>query len=122
MRRRALLAALLLLPALARAGEAEGEQLFLRKCQACHGADGGGDMPLGRATAAPDLRTSPLTEAEMEKVVFAGRGKMMAFGRRFSAEQIDDVVEYVLKRIRPGGPVPRRAVEPKVPPPEQAAQ
>ena len=109
-----LLAALLLLPLATRAGEAEGseapgtgEQLYLRKCLNCHGADGGGDKPLGRALSVPDLRTSSLTEVEIEKVILDGRGRMASYRRRLTPDQVDDIAEYVVKKIRPNGPVPK---------------
>jgi mono/diheme cytochrome c family protein len=109
-----LLAALLLLPAAARAAEASkadagetGEQIYEKKCLACHGADGGGDKPLGRALSVPDLRTSSLTEAEIEKVILEGRGRMGSYRHRLTPDQVDEVTEYVTRKIRPHGPVPR---------------
>jgi cytochrome c6 len=104
-----LLSALLVFPAVTGAGEppVDGQQLYERKCLACHGADGAGDKPLGRAMAVPDLRTSEMTEAEIEKVILDGRGRMTAYRRRLTGDQVEQIAEYVVLKLRPRGPVPK---------------
>ena len=98
-----LLAAALLLLAAGRAHD--GRQMYGKKCLACHGLDGAGDKPLGRKLAVPDLRASTLGQAELERVIAEGRGRMLPYKDKISAEQISEIATYVRERLRREVPV-----------------
>jgi mono/diheme cytochrome c family protein len=95
MTRTALLLALAVLgaPALARADD--GRQLYGKKCLACHGADGAGDKPMGKKLGVPDLRNTPLSQADLEKVIADGRGRMLPYRDRITPEQIAAIAAHV---------------------------
>lgn len=105
-----LLAASLLLPAAARADD--GRQMYGKKCLACHAADGSGDKPLGRKLRAPDLRAGAQTQAELEKVIAEGRGKMLPYKDRLTPEQIAEIATYVRTGLRQAAPAAAPAPPP----------
>jgi len=106
----ALLAALLgAAPAAARADD--GGQMYGKKCLACHGLDGAGNKPLGKKVGAPDLRRSTLTQAEMERVISEGKGRMLPYRDKLTPEQIAAIAAHVksaltLPAARPAAPAP----------------
>ena len=68
------------------------------KCTACHGEDGSGQTPAGKAMKAADLRNEAIqkkSDAELTASIANGRGKMPAFKSSLSAQQIHDAVAYV---------------------------
>jgi mono/diheme cytochrome c family protein len=71
------------------AGVAGGRQLFLKNCAHCHGADAHGDD-------GPDLHNLDLTDAQIAAWIRNGKkGQMTAFARKFSAENISEVIAYL---------------------------
>ncbi len=99
------LAAAAVLAAGAPARADDGGQMYGKKCLACHGLDGAGDKPLGRKSGAPDLRRSGLSQDEIEAVIAQGRGKMMGYKDRLTAEQISAIAGYVKgSLVRPPAP------------------
>lgn len=67
-------------------------------CKMCHGADGGGSTPAGKAMGARDLRVPEVqkqTDAEIAKIVSDGRKKMPAFKNQLSEKEIAAVVSFV---------------------------
>ena len=92
-----LAAALLFLPALAaRAGD--GAAVYKAKCASCHGADGGGNTPVGKSLKLRDLSLSEvqkLSDAELTKIIADGKGKMPGFAKKLSADQIKALVETI---------------------------
>jgi len=100
-------------PAAARADD--GGQMYGKKCLACHGLDGAGNKPLGKKVGAPDLRRSTLTQAEMERVIAEGKGRMLPYREKLTPEQIAAIAAHVksaltLPAARPPAPAP--AVKP----------
>lgn len=66
-----------------------GQQLFLKNCAHCHGADARGDD-------GPDLHNLDRTEEQLATRIRNGKkGQMTAFAGKFSPEQIRDVVAYL---------------------------
>lgn len=102
MLRTALLAAALLLPAAA--GADDGRQMYGKKCLACHALDGSGDKPLGKKVGAPDLRTSTLNQAEVERVIAEGRGRMLPYKEKLTPEQISEIAAHVRGALRSPAP------------------
>lgn len=83
----------------AAAGDDAGAALYRQKmCHTCHGADGSGNTPTGRALKARDLRSEHVqkrTDAELAAVITNGKGKMPAFKSSLDAEQINELVSYI---------------------------
>jgi mono/diheme cytochrome c family protein len=73
-------------------------------CKMCHGDDGSGSTPAGKAMGARDLRLPEVqkqTDEELAKTVEAGRKKMPAFKNKLSEKEITAVVGFVRGLVRP---------------------
>jgi len=85
--------------------QAEGKLLYDTRCAHCHE-----DNDLGLKKVPPNLHGvfthatlpngAPATDAEVEKVVLAGKGLMPAFAGRFTKEQIDALIAYMRTGMR----------------------
>jgi mono/diheme cytochrome c family protein len=72
--------------------------LFKSKCALCHGEDGSGNTPTGKALKAKDLRSDEVqkkSDAELTEVITKGRNKMPPFGQKLKPEQIQQLVGYI---------------------------
>jgi cytochrome c6 len=83
------------LPALA---QNTGAATYASKCQMCHGADGAGATPAGKAMKAspfnsPDLKKA--STADLIAAVTKGKNKMPAYAGKLTDAQIKEVVAYV---------------------------
>jgi mono/diheme cytochrome c family protein len=77
---------------------ADGAALYKANCNTCHGPTGAGDTPAGKMMKAKPLGSAEvqkLTDAEITASVTNGKGKMPAFGKKLSADDIKAVVVYV---------------------------
>ena len=93
-----LTASALALPAAALAAAPDGAQLYKDKCIGCHGADGSGQTPMGKAQKAGDLRSPAVqsqTDAQLAATVTKGKNKMQPFGTKLSPPEIAAVVAYL---------------------------
>jgi mono/diheme cytochrome c family protein len=83
----------------AQAGKAEeGQKLFEVNCAKCHGPDGSGNTPIGKAVGAKDLRApeaQKLTDAQIFTQIDQGKGNMPPFGDALGKAKINDLVAYV---------------------------
>lgn len=88
-----------------------GQPVYAANCTSCHGAQGRGDGPAGRALRPPatDFTQAENMTAERAYLVVRDGGMaaglaptMMAFNRALDDQQIRDVVAYVMQ-IREGG-------------------
>lgn len=105
MRRIAIGAMLLLCAGLVSAGEdakpaVDGGALFKTKCVSCHGKDAKGNPNLAKMfkladPAVMNLTATKKTDADLAKVVLAGRNKMPAFKGKLTDEEISAVIGYV---------------------------
>ena len=89
--------AILALPSAARA-QSDADKVFKANCALCHGADGSGNSPAGKALKAKDLRSAEVqkqTDAALGEVIAKGRGKMPAFSSKLSPEMINSLVAYI---------------------------
>ncbi len=68
-----------------------GQLLYQKNCQRCHGANG-----KKGANGAHDLTKSNLNAFGRTYLVTNGMGKMPAFGKTLSPEQVQQVVAYSL--------------------------
>jgi cytochrome c6 len=79
--------------------QAPGADTFKAKCEMCHGADGLGNTPMGKALVvkpykAPDVLK--LKDPELTVIIKNGKnGKMPAFNGQLTDAQIKDVLKYV---------------------------
>src|ERR1039458_3581827 len=75
-----------------------GAVTYKDHCSACHGSNGAGDTMLGK-----NLKLRSLASAEVQKqsddeltaITSRGKGKMPAYDRTLSKDQIGDVVKYI---------------------------
>jgi mono/diheme cytochrome c family protein len=86
--------------ALSSATQAQSDpaKIFKTNCTLCHGADGSGDNPTGKAFHAKDLRSAEVqkqTDAELAEVIIKGRGKMPAFGAKIKPDDVTKLVAYL---------------------------
>jgi len=94
--------------AAAQAGKAEdGQKLYEVNCVKCHGPDGSGNTPIGKAVGAKDLRApeaQKLTDAQIFTQIDQGKGNMPPFGDALGKAKINDLIAYVHVLIKkPGG-------------------
>jgi mono/diheme cytochrome c family protein len=78
--------------------QSDSAALFKSKCALCHGDDGSGATPTGRALKAKDLRSDEVqknSDAELTEVITKGRNKMPAFGQKLKPDQIQQLVAYI---------------------------
>jgi mono/diheme cytochrome c family protein len=88
---------LLALPHLV-AAQSDGQKLYDTTCAKCHGADGTGNTPVGKAVGAKDLNSAEakkLTDAEIHTQIEQGKGNMPPFGGTLNKAQIDSLIPVV---------------------------
>jgi cytochrome c6 len=93
-------AALLCCLALTSATQAQSDpgKIYKANCILCHGADGSGDNPTGKAFHAKDLRSAEVqkhTDAELAELIAKGKGKMPAFGAKIKPDDVKKLVAYL---------------------------
>ena len=90
-----LLAGIVFLSLPAKADTAEAT--YKAKCAMCHGADGKGETPTGKAMKVNDFASETvqkMSDADLADVIAKGKGKMPAF-KTLTADQVKDLVAYV---------------------------
>ena len=96
-----MLASLIALPGTPRivdASEADGAALYKSKCVSCHGADGKGETPAGKAMKVRDLGSAEVqaqSDAELTEITGKGKGKMPGFEKSIGADGVKAVVAYI---------------------------
>jgi cytochrome c6 len=89
-----LLAAAIAIPAFAQSGA----NTYKSKCLRCHGKDGLGDTPAGKAVKAASYKDPAIVRA-MDDFLFVkikfGQDKMPAFKRKLTDPQIRAVIAYI---------------------------
>jgi mono/diheme cytochrome c family protein len=81
--------------ALAAPGAAE---TYKAKCASCHGPDGSGQTAVGKSMKIRDLRSAEVqkqADADLEKIITDGKGKMPAYKAKLSVADISSLVAYV---------------------------
>ena len=76
----------------------DGAGLFKAKCAMCHGPDGAGKTPMGQKLNVRDLHSAEVqkqSDADLSQTIAQGKGKMPAFAKTLSADQIKLLVSYV---------------------------
>ena len=91
-----LLLALLFLPAVSALADAEAS--YKAKCAGCHGPDGAGSTPAGKAMKVRDFHAPEVqkeTDAELTDIITNGKNKMPKYGDKLKDSEIKDLVGYV---------------------------
>jgi mono/diheme cytochrome c family protein len=77
---------------------ADGPALYGSKCAICHGKTGGG-TPAWKAKGQPDLSSSEWQKSRSDEQIAerirSGKGKMPAFGKKLSEEEVSALVRQV---------------------------
>ena len=85
------------------AAAADAGTIYTRQCVTCHGRDGRGRTRKGRQTRARDMTDASWQDDVSDERLFNsisnGRGKMPAFRKKISENDIDALVAYV-RRMR----------------------
>ncbi|HKV26306.1 MAG TPA: c-type cytochrome [Candidatus Acidoferrum sp.] len=74
-----------------------GEAVYKAKCVGCHGPDGKGSTPAGKAMGARDFGSADVqkeTDEQLAEIIAKGKGKMPAF-KTLTADQVKELVAYV---------------------------
>jgi mono/diheme cytochrome c family protein len=90
------LALILALPAMA-AGP-DGAAIYKTKCTSCHGPDGSGQTPAGKAMKVRDLRSDEVqkqTDVQLTDVIAGGKGKMQGYGKTLPAADIQALIAHI---------------------------
>jgi mono/diheme cytochrome c family protein len=77
---------------------ADGAATYKAKCALCHGANGGGDTPSGKAMKVKDLRSDTVqkqTDLELTKTISGGKGKMPAYGKQLTTDDIKALIAFI---------------------------
>ena len=83
------------------AGTVHGQDaagLFKTKCAMCHAPDGSGSNPMGKKLGAADFHSpevQKMTDAELNKVISDGKGKMPAYKVKIDQAGIDALVSFI---------------------------
>ncbi|MFP5231334.1 MAG: c-type cytochrome [Acidobacteriota bacterium] len=91
------LAGLAAMPAIA---QNNGMDVYQSKCQMCHGREGTGNTPAGKAIKAVSFKSPALmkaTDAELIAAVKNGKGRMPAYSGKLSDTQIKAAIAYIRK-------------------------
>jgi len=89
---------LAILAASATAAIAQAPDNYKTKCQMCHGADGLGGTPAGKAMGAHPFNSPAVikeSDADLIAIITSGKGKMPAYSGKLSAGEIKDLATYI---------------------------
>ena len=84
-------------PTFADAGP-DGAAIYKSKCALCHGPDGAGQTPTGKSMKVKDLRSAEvqnMTDADLNKVIADGKGKMPAYKSNLDQASIDALISFI---------------------------
>jgi cytochrome c6 len=91
-----LLAGLMFLSAPAKADDT-AEATYKAKCVTCHGPDGKGETPTGKAMKAGDFASEAvqkMSDEDLSEAISKGKGKMPAY-KTLTADQVKGLVAYI---------------------------
>lgn len=75
-----------------------GAGLYKVKCAVCHGADGKGETPMGKANKLRDLGAADVqkqSDTELTVIIENGKGKMPPYGNSLKPDQLKELVAYL---------------------------
>jgi mono/diheme cytochrome c family protein len=91
-------AALLLLCVPAARAQGTAEATYKAKCAGCHGPDGAGSTPAGKAMKVRDFHAPEVqkeTDAELTDIISNGKNKMPKYADKLKDTEIKDLAAYV---------------------------
>ena|SRR5689334_4077147 len=91
-----LLLALLFFPAVSALADAEAN--YKAKCAGCHGPDGSGSTPAGKAMKVRDFHAPEVqkeTDAELTDIMANGKNKMPKYADKLKDAEIKELVAYI---------------------------
>jgi len=71
---------------------------FRQKCAACHGSDGKAETAAAKnlgVKSFADPAVTKMSEADLSAAIDKGKGKMPAYGKSMSADEIKAMVMYI---------------------------
>ena len=75
-----------------------GEKVYKAKCSMCHGPDGAGATPAGKATKARDFCSDEVkkeTDQEWTHIIVKGKNKMPGYDKKLTDTEVKDVIAYI---------------------------
>jgi mono/diheme cytochrome c family protein len=78
--------------------QGDAETNYKMKCAACHGPDGVGATPAGKALSIHDFHSPDVakeTDAQLTDIITNGKNKMPKYGDKLKPQEIKDLVAYV---------------------------
>jgi cytochrome c6 len=78
--------------------QSEAGTLYKAKCAGCHGQDGSGSTPAGKAMGAHDLHSPEIqkeSDSDLAAVITNGKNKMPAYDKKLKPAEIDGLVAYI---------------------------
>lgn len=78
--------------------QGDGEKVYKTKCASCHGSDGAGATPAGKATKARGFCTDEVkkeTDEEWTQIIAKGKNKMPGYDKKLTDAEVKDVVAYI---------------------------
>jgi mono/diheme cytochrome c family protein len=78
--------------------EADGVADFKAKCASCHGADGKGATPVGKALKIRDLSSTEVqsqSDDELLNVIAKGKGKMPGYEKTLGVDKCKELVACI---------------------------
>jgi cytochrome c6 len=73
-------------------------EIYKAKCASCHGPDGAGQTPAGKAMKVRDLSSAEVqkeSDADLLKSISDGKGKMPAYKAKLSVADVASLVAYI---------------------------
>ncbi len=90
--------AIMVLSVTALHAQGTAEATFKAKCAGCHGADGVGSTPAGKAMKVRDFHSADVmkeTDAQLTDIITNGKDKMPKYADKLKEAEIKDLVAYV---------------------------
>ena len=78
--------------------QSAGEKVYKAKCASCHGVDGAGATPAGKATKARDFCSDEVkkeSDEDWTQIIVKGKNKMPAYDKKLTDAEIKDVLTYI---------------------------
>jgi mono/diheme cytochrome c family protein len=76
----------------------DASALYKTKCQACHGADGKGDTPVGQKLGVKDFHSpevAKMSDQELFEITKNGKNKMPKYDGKLTDDQIKSLIKYI---------------------------